>query len=297
MKILLVFNPNAANGRAKKMLPKLLKRFDDLGLKIEVCKTQHQGHGRELVANADFNQFDGLVAAGGDGTLFEVINGYYKNSSSKRIPIGVLPTGTGNAFARDLDLTASDWEKAIEIIHTNNVKKIDVGHFTSEDEDYYFLNILGLGFVADVGKTAKYLKIFGNTAYTLGVLYQLLFLNSHKLSIEIDGKKLERENTFVEISNTRYTGTTFLMAPDAKIDDGLLDITLLNKINRRGILKIFPTIFDGTHVHQEHVEVFKANKIKVETNVPKVLTPDGEILGSTPIEVECLKEAVPFFWK
>ena len=147
-----------------------------------------------------------------------------------------------------------------------------------------------------MSNTAKSLKVFGNTAYTLGVLYQLLFLNTHKLCIEIDGKKLERENTFVEISNTRYTGTTFLMAPEAKIDDGLLDITLLNKINRRGILKIFPTIFDGTHVHQEHVEVFKANKIKIETNIPKVLTPDGEVLGSTPIEVECLKEAVPFFW-
>lgn len=296
MKILLIFNPNAAIGRAKKMLPKLLKRFDDLGLKIEVKETDHQGHARELVANADFNQFDGLVAAGGDGTLFEVINGYYKNSSSKRIPIGVLPTGTGNAFARELDLTALDWEKAIDVIHSNNIKKIDVGHFISEGQDYYFLNILGLGFVADVTNTAKGLKIFGNTAYTLGVLYQILFLNTHRISIEIDSQKLERENIFVEISNTRYTGTTFLMAPDAKIDDGLFDITLLNKINRRGFLKIFPTIFDGSHVHQEHVEVFKANKIKIETNVPKVLTPDGEVLGSTPIEVECLKQAVPFFW-
>ena len=296
MKILLVFNPNAGNGRAKNMLPKILGRFEELDIGVEVLETQAQGHGRELVQQADFTGFDGVIAAGGDGTLFEVINGYYENKSQNRIPVGVLPTGTGNAFSRDLDLKASDWERAIDIIHSNKIKKIDVGHFKSEGKEYYFLNILGLGFVSDVSDTAKGLKIFGNAAYILGVFYQLMFLKSHQLTIELDGKKLERENVFVEISNTRYTGTTFLMAPDAKTDDGLLDVTLLNKINRRGILKIFPTIFDGTHVTQDHVEVFKASKIKIETNVPKVLTPDGEVLGSTPIEVECLKQDVPFFW-
>ncbi len=296
MKLLLIFNPNAANGRAKKMLPKLLKRFEEREIEIETQETEAQGHGRTLTAQADFNQFDGVIAAGGDGTLFEVINGYYANPSEKRIPVGVLPTGTGNAFSRDLDLKSSDWEKAIDIIKANNIKKIDVGRFKSVGETYYFLNILGLGFVSDVSDTAKGLKIFGNTAYTLGVLYHIMFLHSHQLTIEIDGEKFERENIFVEISNSRYTGTSFLMAPEAKMDDGLLDITLLNKINRRGLLKIFPTIFDGSHVHQEHVEVFKAKEIKIETDIPKVLTPDGEVLGSTPIEVECLKQDVPFFW-
>ncbi len=261
-----------------------------------MLQTEAQGHGRELTTQADFSKFDGVIAAGGDGTLFEVINGYYANPSEKRIPVGVLPTGTGNAFSRDLGLKTSDWEKAIDIISANTIKKIDAGYFTTEGQKYYFLNILGLGFVSDVSDTAKGLKVFGNTAYTLGVLYHILFLHSHRLTIEIDGKKLERENIFVEISNTRYTGTSFLMAPEAKIDDGLLDITLLNKINRRGLLKIFPTIFDGSHVREEKVEVFKAKKIKIETDISKVLTPDGEVLGSTPIEVECLKEDVPFFW-
>ncbi len=296
MKLLLIFNPHAANGRAKKMLPKLLERFEERQIEIEVMQTQAQRHGRELTAQADFSQFDGVIAAGGDGTLFEVINGYYTNPSEKRIPVGVLPTGTGNAFSRDLDLKASDWEKAIDIIHANNIKKIDVGRFKSAGETYYFLNILGLGFVADVGDTAKHLKVFGNTAYTLGVLYHIIFLHSHQLTIEIDGKKYERDNIFVEISNSRYTGTSFLMAPEAKMDDGFLDITLLNNLSRRGLLKIFPTIFDGSHVHQEHVEVFKAQKIKIETGVPKVLTPDGEVMCSTPVEVDCLRQDVPFFW-
>lgn len=296
MKLLLIFNPNAANGRAVKMLPKLQTAFQQAGLEVDVLQTEARGHGRDLVARADLSGYDGLVAAGGDGTLFEVVNGYFKNPAAGSIPVGVLPTGTGNAFSRDLDLKSTDWQQAIEIIRKREVKKIDVGRFETEGDTWHFANILGLGFVSDVSDTAKHLKIFGNSAYVLGVFYQLTFLKSHQLRMEIDGQVIERENIFVEISNTRYTGTTFLMAPQAKTDDGYLDITLLNKISRRGILKIFPTIFDGTHGTREHVEVFRAKSIKIETNVPKVLTPDGEVFGSTPIEVQCLKQALPFFW-
>ena len=100
----------------------------------------------------------------------------------------------------------------------------------------------------------------------------------------------------MEISNTRYTAN-FLMAPAAKIDDGLLDITLLNKVNRRKLLQSFPTIFTGEHIHLDEVETFQAEKIKVESQVPKVLTPDGELVGITPVEVECLHKAIRVFWK
>ncbi len=296
MKYLLIFNPHAANGRALKLLPALKDKMDNLGMDVDLLQTDARGHAKALVSKAGFDRYKGIISAGGDGTLFEVINGYFANPSPARIPIGVLPVGTGNAFARDLDLKISDWEKALEIIHRGFTKQIDVGHFSSEGKKFYFLNILGLGFVSDVSETAQKLKVFGNTAYTLGVLYQLTFLKTHKLVLEADGKRFERENVFVEISNTRYTGTSFLMAPKARNDDGLLDITLLNKKSRLGILKIFPTIFDGTHVEKEGVETFTAKKIRIETEPQKVLTPDGEVLGHTPIEVECLHRAVEMFW-
>ncbi len=296
MKYLLLFNPHAANGRALKLLPDLKAKTERMGMEVEWVQTESRGHAQTLAARADFSQYKGIISAGGDGTLFEVINGYFANPSAERIPIGVLPVGTGNAFVRDLDLKISDWEKALDIIHSGFTKAIDVGHFTSKGEAFYFLNILGLGFVSDVSETAQKLKVFGNTAYTLGVFYQLTFLKTHKLILEADGKRLERDNIFVEISNTRYTGTSFLMAPNAKNDDGLLDVTLLNKKSRLGILKIFPSIFDGTHVQKEGIETFRAKKIHIETKPEKVLTPDGEVLGHTPIEVECLPRAVEIFW-
>jgi diacylglycerol kinase (ATP) len=296
LKVLLIYNTVAAHNRAKKILPDIESGFIDKGIEFDLRLTDYPEHAVDIVASADLSEYDGMIAAGGDGTLFEVINGYYKNPAKEKIPLGVLPIGTGNAFARDLELDASRWEEAVEIIRLGRPRKVDVGVFHTHGQDYYFLNIIGLGFVADVGKTAHKLKIFGNVSYTLGVLYRTVFLKAYHVKIEADGKILERENIFVEISNTRYT-SNFLMAPNAEIDDGLLDVTLVSKITRRRLIQCFPKIFIGEHIHLDEVEQFKAKKIVVETDTPKILTPDGELVGITPISVECLHQAVPVFWK
>lgn len=296
MKILLVFNPFAGNGRAKKILPHVESLFTKHQIDFDLALTDYPEHGIEIVSKADFSNYDGIVAAGGDGTLFEVINGYFKNTSEKRIPIGILPVGTGNAFARDLELDKTQIEESIKIISKNKLRKVDVGKFKTNGLDYYFLNIIGAGFVADANKTAQSFKIFGNFSYTIGVLYRMLVLKFTKLKLEIDGEKLEVDSTFIEVSNTRYTAN-FLMAPSAEIDDGLLDITLAKKITRLKLLKSFPKIFTGEHIHINEIETFKAKEIKIESDETKVLTPDGELLGTTPVEIKCLKHAIEVFWK
>jgi len=296
MKALLVYNPVAAHKRAKKILPEVEACFVDQGIEFDLRLTDYPEHAVDIVGSADFSRYDGIIAGGGDGTLFEVINGYFKNADKGKIPLGVLPTGTGNAFARDLDMDVSKWQEAVEIIRLGKPRNVDVGLYHSHGQDYYFLNILGLGFVADVGKTAHKLKVFGNVSYTIGVFYQMVFLKTYKVSIEADGRAIENDNIFVEISNTRYT-SNFLMAPNAEIDDGLLDITLLGKATRRRLIQCFPKIFTGEHIHLDEVEHFKAKKISVIPAIPKVLAPDGELVGITPVEVECLHQAVPVFWK
>ena len=297
MKILLVYNPQAGNGRAKKNLSMVESLLNKYKIDFDLALTNSRGHGTKLVADADFTKYDGIVAAGGDGTLFEVINGYYKNSSEKKIPIGVLPAGTGNAFARDLDLDSSHIEVAIEVISKQNLRKVDVGKFVTEDKVYYFLNIIGAGFVADANKTAQSFKLFGNFSYTIGVLYRILVLKFAKLKLEFDGRKIETDSTFIEVSNTRYTGADFLMAPAAKIDDGLLDITLVKKISRIKLLQTFPKIFTGKHVLIDEIDSYQASHIKFEAGERMVLTPDGELLGTTPVEISCLKHAIEVYWK
>ncbi len=296
MKILLVYNNFAGNGRAKKNLPQVESLFNKYKIDFDLALTDYPEHGIEIVSKSDFSQYDGIVAAGGDGTLFEVINGYFKNTSERRIPIGVLPVGTGNAFARDLELSNNQIEEAIEIISKQKLRKVDVGKFCTHGQDYYFLNIIGAGFVADANKTAQRFKVFGSFSYTIGVLYRMLLLKFTKLILEIDGEKREVDSTFIEISNTRYTAN-FLMAPSAEIDDGLLDITLVKKISRIRLLQGLSKIFTGEHIHLDEIDTFKAKHIKIESDTPKVLTPDGELVGITPVEITCLKHGIEVYWK
>ncbi|MEW6654140.1 MAG: diacylglycerol kinase family protein, partial [Bacteroidota bacterium] len=252
-------------------------------------------HATEIIANLKLEDYDALAVAGGDGTLFETINGYFKNKSEKKIPIGVIPIGRGNAFARDINLYPERWKDAIAAIISGKTKLVDVGLFKTKSNQFYFANILGFGFVTDVAKTAFTFRALGHLSYILGVLFRTISFKSYSLKIEIDSKIYERDNVFAEISNTRYTGKDFLMAPTAVIDDGLLDITLLNKLSRVRILQALPKIFTGDHVKMKEVECFKSKHIRIETTPNKMLTPDGQLMESTPIEIECKQKALEVF--
>jgi diacylglycerol kinase (ATP) len=169
-----------------------------------------------------------------------------------------------------------------------------VGHCRTGNHEFHYLNILGAGFVTDVTAAASRLKILGSNAYTIGVVYTTAFLDTFNLRLEIDGEVVERPTTFVEISNSRYTAD-FLMAPEASIDDGLLDVTLLGRISRRRLLRLFPTVFRGEHIVYDEVETFRARKITLVNEHPKALSPDGELIGETPAEVNCLHRALEVF--
>lgn len=292
MKVFHLNNPASGNGNGSKLFHKINKEFEPDVKKLEAVQTEYAGHATEIVKNLDFENYDLLALSGGDGSLFEAINGYFLNSSSRKIPVGIIPVGRGNAFARDLDLHPEDWCKAVKKISAAKTKHVDVGYCRTGNDQFYFINILGLGFVTDVAQTAFKLRAFGHLSYILGVLHRTVSLKPFTLKMEIDGKKIERENVFVEISNSRYTGKDFLMAPDASIDDGLLDITLLNKLSRTRLLQCLPKIFTGEHIKMKEVETFKAKKIKIETEPVKKLTPDGQLTGTTPIEIECLNKSL-----
>lgn len=297
MKIFHLNNPASGNKNGHKLFPKIKFEIERKEIEHDSVQTEYAGHGIEIIKELDFENYDALVISGGDGTLFEAVNGYFLNKSSKRIPIAPVPVGRGNAFARDIDLFSHKWEHSLHFLSNGRTGKADVGKFKVEGEEFFFINILGFGFVTDVAATAFKFRALGHLSYLLGVFYQTAKLSPYKLKIDLDGKTIERENVFVEISNTRYTGKDFLMAPFAKIDDGLLDVTLLNKVSRTKLLQGLPKIFKGTHLEMDEVETFRAKKIKIETEPKKLLTPDGQLMGTTPIEIECLPEAIEVFIK
>jgi diacylglycerol kinase (ATP) len=294
VKALLIFNPQAAHGRAQALLPDVLIAMRENGIDVDLRQTEKPGHAESLVGQATFSDYDGVIAAGGDGTLFEVVNGHYRNSSARRIPIGVVPVGTGNAFARDLALDGTRWQEAVQVIGRRKTRRTDVGRFTVQGRRMHYVNILGLGFVADVVDSASRMKALGNVAYTIGVLLRTISLRSYHLTIDADGKRMEGDAIFTEVSNTRYT-SNFLMAPAARIDDGLLDLTVLWRISRRRLLSCFPLIFKGEHVSMPEVSTLAARHISITTDSPKVLTPDGELLGTSPVQIECLPRDIEVF--
>jgi len=295
LKLLIVFNPNAAHGRSVRKLQAIRAKFDSLGIQADFKTTTHAGHGTEMVAITELSAYDGLVAAGGDGTLFEVLNGLYKQPKSARIPLGLLPIGTGNAFARDLQLKPSAWSEGIDLLHRGRTRQVDVGHVRSADGDYHFLNIVGMGFSVDAGRSAQKLKFLGNAAYTLATLWQVLKLRSYPLVAELDKRRISSNNVFITISNTRFTGTHFLIAPDACIDDGLLDVTILEKLPRLRLLKLFPTIYEGRHVAFKEVHSYQASRINIQSPVTMLLGPDGEFRGRSPAEITCLHKDLTIF--
>jgi len=295
LKLLIVFNPNAAHGRSVRKLAAIRTKFESLGIDATFLPTEHPGHGEELVASNRLSGFDGVVAAGGDGTVFEVLNGLYQHPKPDRIPLGLLPIGTGNAFARELNLQADVLNDAIEILHRGQTREVDVGLVKSAEKTFYFLNIVLMGFAVDAGLTAQKLKFLGEPAYTLATLWQVLKLRSYPLIMDVDGKTMKSDNVFVAISNSRYTGTHFLIAPSARLDDGQLDVTILEKLPRRRLLKLFPTIYSGRHVEYKEISSFKAAHVNIRSPQGLLLAPDGEFCGHSPVEITCLPADLTIF--
>ena len=295
MKLLLVFNPLAAGGRAGKRISAIRDQLEATGMQYVVQETRHSGHAQELISEASLGEFDGIAVAGGDGTLFQALNGLMNHSPQARVPLGLIPIGTGNAFARDLGLQPDAWREAVELIGQSNIRRVDVGRIETRSEAFYFLNIAGFGLVTDAGRTAARLKFAGKSAYTLATLWRCLRLRSHALELEVDGRVVIEDNLFAEVSNSRYTGTSFLIAPDAKIDDGIFDVTTVRRLPRLRLLRLFPSVFRGAHVDFDEVTTLQGRSVRINHPEGLGLMVDGEFRGETPVRIDCLPGEIEMF--
>jgi diacylglycerol kinase (ATP) len=293
--VLLLMNPQAGGRRAAGLQAQIEQSIRQQGLQVQTYLSPAAGSIRSWLASTPLDHIDAVIAAGGDGTVFETLNALMCHSSESRPPLGILPIGTGNAFSRDLGLRPGDWQSALALIVKGDIRRVDVGRVHCSDGPHYFLNIAGMGFVVDAGRTARKLKGIGRVSYTLAALWQTLRLHSHQLRLEADQLVVEQEALFVEISNSRYTGTSFLMAPEARLDDGLLDLTLLRKMPRSRLLRLFRTIYSGTHGNYPEVTVLQGRHFKIIAPVDCPLMMDGEFAGTTPADITCLPGELRIF--
>lgn len=285
MKVALIANPYSGGKKGKKLLPLIEKKLSANNIDFDLYTSLYHEHIFKITSELKIDQYDAIIAFGGDGTNYHVLNGLLSCFKPNKIPpIGIIPVGSGNSFAKDLNI--HNYEDGIRSIIKNNPEWIDVCSFTQAQKKYFFVNLIGFGFVTDVAKTAQKFKIFKDFSYIIGVIYRTINLHFHYMELEIDGKTISGENCFVEFCNSKYTGGDMLMAPDAMIDDGFMDIIITKKLSRSSLLATLPKLFKGTHLNHPAIRHIKAKKARVKTWPDKTLLPDGELFGATPTTIK-----------
>jgi diacylglycerol kinase (ATP) len=294
MKIALIANSRSKEVKNQKISPLLEKKLSAHNINFDLFTTRYHEHAFEMMKQISLTEYDAIVTMGGDGTNYQVLNGLIKYYGDKQLPpLGILPVGRGNSFAKDLQIFSI--EDGIAALGRQAIREVDVCRFSQNSDSYYFVNLMGFGFVTDVAKTATRFKWAADFSYVIGVFHRLLGLNFHEMVLEIDGKVIRGKNCFVEICNSRYTGGNMLMAPEAQIDDGLFDAVVLAPLSRLSLISTFPKIFKGTHGENPAVQFIKAKTARVFTQPQKMLLPDGEIFGTTPTEINIFPRLISYF--
>jgi YegS/Rv2252/BmrU family lipid kinase len=282
--VALVVNPSAGGGRAAKALPLVQARLRALGLDVETDATRDLEHARTLAAEAA--RAGRVVAAlGGDGLLGCVAG------ALRGIPgavLGVLPGGRGNDFARTAGIPL-DAEAACEVIARGVARPIDLG----AAGDRAFIGIASLGFDSDANRIANEAPAqLGRLVYVYGMVRALAAWKHAAFTVEVDGERVSFSGFSVAAANAKGYGGGMLLAPDARLDDGALDVVLIADISKRGYLRTAPSVFKGTHVRNPAVRVLRGAEVRVESDRPFVVYADGDPIGETPIAFKALPAAL-----
>lgn len=294
MKFMLIVNPFSGKKQGLKILEKIQPYFLRSDIEIEVIKTGYSRHAEIIAKEFDITKYNGLVIIGGDGTFHEVINGILNRGDQKKIPIGIIPAGSGNSFMQDLDLV--DPVKAVQLIISNQTRLIDVMRLQMGDEIRYGINLIGWGMVTDVGLTAENIRWIGPIRYTLAALFQILFKRSKKAILEIQNKIINTKFMFIIGCNSIHVGKGMKMAPKAHIDDGLIDVVVVDdEISRMRLLSVLPKLYKGTHIFEPEVKYYQSDKFSILTEQIDIVNIDGEIIGNTPIKVDVIPQTIEIF--
>lgn len=267
-KMKFILNPIAGRGAGELALPELEHLAHSNSLDYEISRTKHPGHAIDLAKQSVIDGWDIVVAVGGDGTSNEVLNGLMAawNQGYKNTCMAILGIGRGNDFAYAFGIPPG-LQAGFQLIQNNLPCWIDVGRVIGGDypDGRYFGNGVGIGFDAVVGFEAMKLKrLHGFINYFVAALKTIfLYFNAPLVRIEVDNQVLTQPSLMVSIMNGRRMGGGFLMAPEARTDDGHLDICIAGNLSRLGILAMIPKFMKGTQASQPQIKTGRAEKIHI----------------------------------
>ncbi len=297
----LVMNPASAGGRTHRDWPATAAALRGAGVTFDLHITEAAGEATGAVRAALAGGYRTIVVVGGDGTLNEVVNGFF---DAEGTPIGsdavlaLLPSGTGGDFRRAVGIPA-DLDGAARLIASRSSRRIDAGRIDFADgRSRFFINIADCGMggevVARVNRSVHKGGGIRGSAIFLGTsLTTLLGYVSRIARIDVDGIRIERDVRSVVVANGQYFGGGMRVAPGAKLDDGRFDVVIIGETGRLRALTGIPSLYRGRHVARHEVEVHRARVVRVSCDgAPMLFDVEGEQVGTTPATVTCIPGAL-----
>lgn len=276
MKHLFIVNPAAGKGRALDLIPVIKKIFESRDDEYVIEVTKYAGDATVIARNYTSREDCRVYSVGGDGTLNEVLNGVVGSNSV----LADIPSGSGNDFIKSL---VQDLPKGIsneEILARSidgRVENIDVGQVNGR----HFINISSVGFDGEVVYHARLFKkvplVSGSLAYIMGVVTTLVKNRSYPLEVTVDGTKVEMDALLLAAGNGKYYGGGMLPLPEAKLNDGLLDACLVERLSRSRIIKFFARFVKGRHMGIKEAHFYRCTQLSISCGTDIVLNIDGEL--------------------
>jgi len=277
---LAIVNPAAGGGRTRALLGPALERLRAAGLQIDNGETSSSGHAAELTRAAWVEGYRKFISVGGDGTAYEIVNGLFPMGDGAETPtLAFLPLGTGNSFLRDF--SDRGVEHSIESLIAGRSRKCDVLRLTHKDGVLHYINILSIGFSADVATLrARRFSNWGEVGYQTAIFLCLARFRRRPFPLSVDGESNidRRPCLFLTFNNSKFTGGTMMIAPTAEVDDGLIEFVRWGPIGRVGLIRNLPTLYDGTHIQHPLAEVRKVRRVDFHLDSPVDVMIDGEVI-------------------
>lgn len=284
-----VLNPRAGRGLAARIWDQARPIFARVGIEAVERPTSAPGDGRQLARSCPLADGDGLVVIGGDGSFHDVVDGLLSRDDGRRVPLGLLAGGTGNAFARDAELM--DPVAAATRMSNGVRRSLDVLRLETPSGRVHAFNIVGWGLAGDVAGVAERLRPLGARRYDIASAWLALRRRVRPAQLELDGERLDGEFSMVFVANNETTGAGMVLLPGARFDDGLVDVLVVPRLGRFELLRLLAGVASGRHL--EHPAVLRRRVRRLRIGAVGSLNVDGEPLsGAAPVSMQVLPSAI-----
>ncbi len=284
----LIYNPTSGREEMRRRLPEILQRLESAGIETSCHATSEAGDAAKAARIAVERHFDFIIAAGGDGTINEVVNGIA--GLEHRPPIGILPMGTSNDFARALGIP-KDWESACDIIAAQYSRPMDIGELLLDGgAKRCFLNNVGAGVITELSYEvpSKLKTVLGQMAYYVKGLEKLTKLAPMHIHLTMDDVMYDGDVMLFLLANSGCVAGLELLYPNSSYDDGYFDVMIVEKMLPPEFVFLATTSLRGEHVNHPRVKFFRTRKLTARSDDLLQLNVDGELGGTSPFEVSIM---------